>query len=243
MNLFDTLPFRAIRGTWMGFEDGLRGRVDENEKFSDGAREDDPSKKSTAGAFLSDRAGIMGGSETGKTIGKWVGGVGGIAAMGYIAVGMLAAGAAVSILPAILMIGAAGFIGAGVGGLVGKYGGGVFGAITGAVAGAAVGLYNGVFRRGPYEKAKEPETQLLPQTAPQQPQQACPAPEKPAPAKPAPSKAANLARALQQAEAGMQAGDIGRNMTASPQEVAAAAQAQPRFANRVQQSADKGQTR
>lgn len=236
MNLFDTLPFRAIRGTWMGFEDGLRGRVDTNERFSDGASEGDPSKKSTAGIFLSDRAGIMGGSETGKSIGKWVGGIGGMAAMGYLAVGLFAAGAAVSILPAILMVAGAGFIGAGVGGFIGKYTGGVFGAITGAIAGAGVGFYNGVFRRGPYEKAKEPETELVPEVAPPQPKKQQPQP-------PAQSKAANLARALQQAEAGMQAGDIGRNMAASPQDVAANAATPQNFADRVQQGADRGHTR
>lgn len=235
--LFDTLPFRMIRGTWMGFEDGLRGRVDKNEKFIDGKRENDPSKKSTAGAFLSDRAGIMGGSETGKTIGKWVGGIGTGFFTAHLMAGIITAGALTGLWPifaAAMMTIGAGIVGAAVCGFAGKYAGGVLGAVAGGIAGAFVGLYNGVFRRGPYAKAKEPEKQPFVPQAPEPPV------AEPSPQQPCAGKTADIARAIQQADAAVQDGSISRNIAASPQEIAAAAAATPQgFAGRVQQGAGR----
>lgn len=246
MNIFDTLPFRAIRGTWMGLEDGLRGGVDTNEKFSDGARENDPSKKSTAGAFLSDRAGVMGGSDTGRKVGKWVGALGGMAIMGKIVLGAMAAGGLVGAWPifaAVMLTAGAGFVGAGVGGLVGKYTGGFFGAVAGVIAGPFVGLYNGVFRRGPYEKVKERKQDILPPDMPPVEQPAPQAAPQP-PAAPSPGRGANFTRALQQAETVMHNSAVARDMLGSARQGAALPAETRGMAERVQSAAtDRGFSR
>lgn len=148
----------------MGLEDGMRGEIDTNEKFSDGYRENIAAKKSAAGQFLSDYAGIRGGANVGSKIGLWGGGLacGAVAASflsGFVAAGV-AAGALAGVFPVVaataLVLGAA-VVGGSLLGVAGKYVGGVAGAVVGGIGGAAVGLYNGVFRRGYYEKPKAPD--------------------------------------------------------------------------------------
>lgn len=246
--IFDTLPFRAIRGAFGGFEDGLRGRVDTNEKFIDGYREDDPTKKSKAGQFASDYMGVRGGSETGKTVGKWVGGLGSAVFGAHFFLGVAAAGAFAGLWPLIavgLLTAATTFAGAGIGAYVGKYAGGALGAVGGAITGSVVGLYNGIFRRGSFEKGKEPEPpapMITPQPdvealkaqaaaqqqSPQQPQQQ---------GSPAPSKAQNLNRAVQQANAVLANGALSREtMAGASQNSSAQSPVSQGFADRVQQS-------
>lgn len=243
--IFDTLPFRAVRGAFGGLEDGLRGRVDTNEKFIDGYRENDPTKKSKAGQFASDYMGVRGGSETGKTVGKWVGGLGSAVFGAHLFLGVAAAGAFAGLWPLIavgLLTAATAFVGAGVGAFVGKYAGGALGAVGGAITGSAVGLYNGIFRRGSFEKGKEPEVPepmitpqpdveaLKAQAAAQQqaPQQQ---------AAPAASQAQNLNRAVQQANAVLANGALSREaMAGASQNPPAQAPVSQGFADRVQQS-------
>lgn len=183
LKLFDTLPFRAVRGAFMGLEDGMRGEIDTNEKFSDGYRENDPKKKSAAGQFLSDYSGIRGGAYVGEKIGQWGGG----AACGVVAASWLssfvsaglAAGALAGAWPifaaGVLVVGAA-IAGGALLGVAGKYAGGFTGAIAGGIGGTLVGTYNAVFRRGYYAKGKKPEpVDMAPATTPE----AAPAPQAP----------------------------------------------------------------
>lgn len=167
----------------MGLEDGMRGDIDTNEKFSDGYRENDPAKKSAAGQFLSDYSGIRGGARVGETIGKWGGGLACGAVAGSYLSGFVAAGVAAGalagawpVIGAVLLTAGAAFFGGAALGVVGKYVGGFTGAIAGAIGGAAVGTYNAVFRRGYYAKGKKPDpVDIAPATVPE----AAPTPEQP----------------------------------------------------------------
>lgn len=155
----------------MGLEDGMRGEIDTNKKFSDGAREDDPEKKSAAGQFLSDHSGIRGGAKVGEKVGKWGGG----AVSALVMLKILTAAVISGIWPFIavgLLVVAAGVVGGMLSGVVGKYAGAVVGAVVGGAAGMVVGAYNGAFRRGKYV-AKEP--------APDSPEAAGPMPASPQP--------------------------------------------------------------
>lgn len=147
----------------------MRGKIDENQKFSDGYREDITSKKSKAGQFASDYMGIRGGAEVGQTIGRWGGAIAGGAFALKVLMG--AAGAAVlgGVWPLIaipLLTVTAAVVGGAVCGVAGKYAGGAVGMIAGGITGAAVGLYNGLFRRGAYAKEKEEQAPLPLKEAP-----------------------------------------------------------------------------
>lgn len=164
MKIFDTLPLRILKGAYQGLEDGIRGGIDTNEKFSDGYRENDPSKKSAAGWFLSDYAGIRGGGKIGAFIGKWGGGLAaGVFAAKFLAGAFLVGGIALSwplIAIPLLSVGAA-VVGSMALGFVGRIVGATAGAIVGGVGGALVGTYSAAFRRGKYtapEPTPEPKS-------------------------------------------------------------------------------------
>lgn len=150
-------PVRAVLGALGGMSDGLRGKVDENEQYADGASGQDPLKKSRAGRFLSNYAGIRGGEEMGDkygTLGMALGG-GIMAAQFVFGTAMLGAGlAGFPLFAGMFIIGATAFAGVCLGAYVSKPAGRVIGGILGAVGGAVVGAYSAVFKRGYY---KEPE--------------------------------------------------------------------------------------
>jgi hypothetical protein len=155
-SIFDSAPFMAIRGGFKGFEDGFRGKIDTNEKFGDGYRENDPEKKSAAGQFLSDYSGIQGGAAVGQKTSAWIGGLVCAGLMAGVAFPMAIAMAGVfPFFAAGLLTLAAGMIGGPLMGVVGKYVGGFLGAGVGAIGGSAVGAYNGVFKKGNYAEKAE----------------------------------------------------------------------------------------
>jgi hypothetical protein len=156
MNLLETWPFRAIRGAFAGFSDGLRGEVDTNQKFSDGHRENDPDKKSAAGSFLSDYSGIRGGARVGRVVGTWGGGLATALLAAQFAVGAAFTGGLWPIIAAGIVIVGASLVGGALLGFAGKYIGGALGGVGGAVLGSVVGLYNGLFRRGKYVQQEAP---------------------------------------------------------------------------------------
>lgn len=164
LKIFDTLPFRAVRGAFTGLEDGMRGDIDTNEKFSDGYRENIPEKKSAAGQFLSDYSGIRGGGKVGAAVGKWGGGTAAGVGSAIFLNNFLVAGAAAGVfgglfplVAAVALTAATTITAATLLAPVGKYVGSVVGAAIGGIAGTAVGAYNGIFRRGYYAKSKAPE--------------------------------------------------------------------------------------
>lgn len=172
--IFDTLPFRAVRGFFRGMEHGAMGKVDTNTRFSDGVWTDDPAKKSAAGRFLSEKAGINGGHSTGKFIGKWTGALigAGFAAVVFFNPVMLAVGLG----PTLLAIGtgavAAGLFswaGANIGAVVGRTVGSVAGAVVGGALGAVTGTFNAIFKRGYYSPLRKQDPQT---PEPQTPQEA-----------------------------------------------------------------------
>lgn len=145
------LPIRAVRGLFGGAADGFHGKVDANEHFSDGAWENDPEKKSRAGRFLSEYAGVHGGYEKGNGAGKWVGAIGCalLAATFFIPFAIGLAG----IFPffaAAVAIGCSAWLGANLGAVAGRSLSSVSGGIIGTIGGALVGTYNAVFNRGAY---------------------------------------------------------------------------------------------
>lgn len=174
VDIFDTLPFRVIKGAFTGLEDGMRGKIDTNEKFSDGAREEDNEKKSAAGQFLSDYSGIQGGAAVGQKIGQWGGGLASALIILKVMLGVLASGAAAGVLSGIfpLVVAGAAVIGAGIVGgsllgVAGKYVGGFIGAGIGGVFGSVVGTYNAVFRKGKYAEKEKPPPPIAVPDAPQ----------------------------------------------------------------------------
>ncbi|MBM3617606.1 MAG: hypothetical protein FJX23_03580, partial [Alphaproteobacteria bacterium] len=150
-------PVAAVMGALGGMSDGLRGKVDENEKFSDGKWENDPLKKSRGGRFLSEYAGVRGGEKVGKQVGGWGVAAGAAYMTGSFLAAFIGAAGLVGAFPifaaGVLVVGAAAAGGL-IGSWAGKHVGRVVGGVIGAVGGAAVGAYSGAFRRGYY---KDPE--------------------------------------------------------------------------------------
>jgi hypothetical protein len=174
--IFDTLPFRTLKGAFQGLEDGIRGGIDTNEKFSDGYRENDTSKKSAAGWFLSDYFGVRGGGKVGAFIGKWGGGLAaGVLTAKFLAGAFLAGGVVLGwpiIAVPLISIGAA-VAGGMVLGFVGRVAGATVGGILGGVGGMLVGAYGAAFRRGKYTQPKAtPEPKAVTPAAQPKPEQA-----------------------------------------------------------------------
>lgn len=183
-------PFTAVTGALGGMSDGLRGKVDENEKFSDGKWEDDPLKKSRGGRFLSEYAGVRGGEKVGKQVGGWGVAAGAAYMTGSFLAAFIGAAGLVGAFPifaAGVLVVAAAAAGGLIGSWAGKHVGRVVGGVVGAAGGAAVGAYSGAFGRGYYkdpEKGKGYES-------PEAPMPENPAPEAPAPQAPASQVAYN----------------------------------------------------
>lgn len=150
-------PFAAALGALGGMSDGIRGKVDENEKFSDGKWEDDPLKKSRGGRFFSEYAGVRGGEKVGKQVGGWGVAAGAAYMTGSFLAAFIGAAGLVGAFPifaAGVLVVAAAAAGGLVGSWAGKHVGRVVGAAIGGVGGSAVGAYSATFRRGYY---KDPE--------------------------------------------------------------------------------------
>lgn len=156
-------PLRAVMGFFGGAVDGAVGKVDQTERFSDGAvAQSAPEEKSRAGRFLSDHAGWRGGKETGERFGKWGFAAGaGVMTAHFLFTAMLPAiGFAVwPVIGSCLLVGAAAYGASLLGKPLGKYAGMVAGAAVGMVGGAVVGAANAVFKRGYYKDVASPQAE------------------------------------------------------------------------------------